>query len=114
MMRQSPKGEQAVIKVSVLYPNQDGVTFDHDYYRDKHMALVREKMGNGLKRIEIDRGMAGGGDAPAPFVAIGHLFFNNMEDLQLAMAQAGSAPMEDIPNFTNAQPQILIAETAEA
>ena len=34
-----------MIKVSVMYPNQPGGRFDHDYYRDKHMPLVAARMG---------------------------------------------------------------------
>ena len=32
-----------MIKVSVMYPNTPGGRFDHDYYRDKHMPLVKER-----------------------------------------------------------------------
>jgi hypothetical protein len=29
-----------VIRLSVLYPSSEGSTFDHDYYRDKHVPLA--------------------------------------------------------------------------
>ncbi len=104
-----------MIRVSVMYPNQDGATFDHDYYRDKHMAIVRRTMGDAVKRIEVDQGLAGGGDGqPAPYVAIGHIYFDSMESMQGAMAQGGGEAMADLPNFTNVQPQLLISETNEA
>src|ERR1700676_1766092 len=35
----------AMIKVSVFYPSSDGARFDMDYYRDRHMALVQERLG---------------------------------------------------------------------
>jgi hypothetical protein len=31
-----------MIKVSVTYPNKPGARFDHTYYRDKHMPLVKK------------------------------------------------------------------------
>src|SRR3984893_13995385 len=33
-----------MIKVSVMYPNTPGARFDHGYYRDKHMPLVKARM----------------------------------------------------------------------
>ena len=39
-----------MIKVSMMYPNNAGARFDHDYYRDKHMPMLKEKMGMCLSR----------------------------------------------------------------
>ena len=63
-----------MIRVSVLYAHEAGKKFDHDYYVNKHMKLVRERlMSFGLVRTEVDKGRAGGAPgAPAPYVAIGH------------------------------------------
>jgi uncharacterized protein (TIGR02118 family) len=114
-MRELPIEVMKMIRVSVMYPNQDGATFDHDYYKVKHMEIVRRSMGDAVRRIEVDRGLAGGGDgAPAPYVAIGHLYFESMDALQGAMAKGGGEAMADLPNFTNVQPQMLISETTEA
>ena len=44
-----------MIRVSVLYPGGDDVTFDHDYYRNSHVPLVTEAWG--IKRAEIDKGV---------------------------------------------------------
>src|ERR1044072_1245577 len=41
--------EKSMIKVSVMYPNTPGARFDHDYYRDKHMPLVKARMGAACK-----------------------------------------------------------------
>ena len=30
-----------MIKVSVFYPNPPGAQFDHEYYRDEHMPMVK-------------------------------------------------------------------------
>jgi uncharacterized protein (TIGR02118 family) len=30
-----------MFKVSVMYPNKEGARFDHTYYRDKHMPLLK-------------------------------------------------------------------------
>jgi len=49
-----------MIKVSVMYPNKPGARFNHDYYRDKHMPLVKAQMGDKCKYYTIDKGLAGG------------------------------------------------------
>jgi len=49
-----------MIKVSVMYPNTPGARFDHEYYRDRHMPLVKELMGDSCKHYTVDKGLAGG------------------------------------------------------
>ena len=31
-----------MIKVTVLYPNEEGKTFDHSYFASTHLALVQK------------------------------------------------------------------------
>ena len=64
-----------MIKVSVMYPNKEGARFDHQYYRDKHMPLVKARLGDACKYYTIDKGLAGGapGD-PATYVGMCHIF----------------------------------------
>ncbi len=100
-----------MIRVSVMYPNQEGKKFDHEYYATTHFNLVKKHFNpHGLVSCAIDTGLGGGApDAPAPFVSIGTLIFNNMEDLGAAMG-AGEPVMADVPNFTDIEPQIQISE----
>lgn len=99
-----------MIRMSVMYPTTSGKKFDYDYYANKHMALVKQRMGSSLLRCEVDKGVAGGAPgAPAPFTAIGHLYFNSMADLQGAMKH-GPELMADVPNFTDITPQMQISE----
>ena len=57
--------EEALIKVSVMYFNKPGVRFDHDYYRTKHLPLIKSRMGAALKYYTIDKGLADGkGSSP--------------------------------------------------
>jgi uncharacterized protein (TIGR02118 family) len=101
-----------MIRVSVLYPTSEGKKFDVDYYVNKHMKLVRERLtAFGLVRTEVDKGVAGGAPgAPAPYVAIGHVYFNGLDGFQKGMGQHGKEIMADIANYTNIQPQIQISE----
>ena len=52
-----------MIKVSVMYPYAAGARFDHAYYRDKHMPMVKQRLGAACLYYTVDKGIAGG--APA-------------------------------------------------
>ena len=43
-----------MIRLSVFYPSTEGATFDHDYYRDKHVPLAVKTWG--LDGAESDDG----------------------------------------------------------
>ena len=45
-----------MIKVSVMYPNSPAVRFDNNYYRDRHMPLIKSRKGAGLKYYPSKRG----------------------------------------------------------
>ena len=49
-----------MVKVSVMYPNTAGARFDHTYYRDKHMPLLKARMGDSCLYYTVDKGLAGG------------------------------------------------------
>jgi uncharacterized protein (TIGR02118 family) len=104
-----------MIRISVLYPAGPGKRFDLDYYAKKHMVLVRERLGGlGLVRIEVDKGVAGGTPgSPAPFVGVGHLYFNSLDEFQKAMQVHGKELIADVPNFTDIQPQFQIGEIVQ-
>jgi uncharacterized protein (TIGR02118 family) len=100
-----------MIKVSVLYPNTSGVRFDMTYYLDRHMPMVRDLMGGALKGMNVEQGLAGGQPGvPAPYIAMGHLFFDSIETFQAAFAQHSAPIIADIPNYTNSQPTIQVSQ----
>ena len=100
-----------MIKVSVLYPNTSGVRFDMTYYLDRHMPMVRDLMGGALKGMNVEQGVAGGQPGvPAPYIAMGHLFFDSIETFQAAFAQHSAPIIADIPNYTNTQPTIQVSQ----
>jgi len=103
------------IKVSVLYPNAEGKHFNVDYYRDKHMVLVKKLLQPfGLIETGIEKGLAGGEPSqPMPFLCIGSITFNTMEEFQKAFEAHGQELLNDVPNFTNVQPVIQISEIVQ-
>ena len=100
-----------MIKVSVMYPNAPGAKFDHDYYRDKHMPLLKNRMGDSCKSYTVDKGLAGGAPgAPATYVAMCHILFDSVEAFQTAFGPNAQSIMADIPNYTDLTPVIQISE----
>jgi uncharacterized protein (TIGR02118 family) len=100
-----------MIKVSVIYPNKPGARFDHDYYRTKHLPLIKSRMGAGLKYYAIDKGLAGreGKAAPA-YVAMCHLLSDSMEAYQSSFGPYAKEIGGDIANFTDVTPIIQISD----
>jgi uncharacterized protein (TIGR02118 family) len=100
-----------MIKVSVMYPNTAGARFDHDYYRDKHMPMLKEKMGDACKSYTIDKGLAGGAPgAPAPYIGMCHIYCDSVESFQAAFGPHAKAIMADIANYTDLKPVMQISE----
>ena len=100
-----------MIKVSVLYPHQEGIRFDMDYYLNSHIPMVRQKLGAACKGAAVEHGLGGAASGSLPtYVAMGHLYFDSVEAFQAAFAPYASAIMADIPNYTTIQPIIQISE----
>jgi len=100
-----------MIKVSVMYPNGPEARFDDTYYRERHMPMVKERMGSALHYYTIDRAVAGASaDANAPYIAMGHLFCDSVEAFQAGFGPHTKDIMGDIPNYTNQTPVIQISE----
>ncbi|GAB5520739.1 MAG: EthD family reductase [Rhodothermales bacterium] len=99
-----------MIKVTIMYPNSEDATFDMDYYADTHMPMVARLLGDALKTLEIDEGMAGRTpDQPVPYLAIGYLYFDTLPAYQEAFGPHAEAILSDIPNYTNTQPVLQIS-----
>ena len=100
-----------MIKVSVLYPNDEGKTFDMEYYCNKHMPMVQEKLGAACKGVAVEQGLGGAEPgSPATYIAMGHLYFDSVEAFQTAFGPNAEAIMGDIPNYTDTQPVIQVSE----
>ncbi|CUH99009.1 EthD family reductase [Leisingera aquaemixtae] len=97
------------VSLQVIYPVTEGTKFDHAYYADTHFQIVDEHMGAHIQTIVVTKGLAGGPDTPAPYYAIATMTFADQAAMDAAMKAAGPA-LEDIPNFTDVKPQMLIGE----
>ena len=100
-----------MIKVTVMYPNAPETHFDHAYYRDRHMPMVKRLMGEHCKYYTVDKGLAGGAPGvPAPFIAMCHIFCDSMEAFQAGFGPHMADILGDIPNYTNAKPVVQVSD----
>ncbi len=103
--------QKGTIKVSVLYPAGEGKTFDMEYYKNTHIPLAVELLGSALLGTNIDAGLGGGAPgSPAPFLAIGHLYFASMEQFGQAFGPIAPQLIADIPNYTNTEAIVQVNE----
>ena len=100
-----------MIAVTVLYPNRTGARFDLNYYCEKHIPMVQQRLGAICKRITVEHGVAGmtPGSAPA-FRVVAHIYCDSAEAFQAAFAPHASAIMGDIPNYTDIEPTIQLSD----
>ena len=92
-----------MIRLSVFYPTTEGATFDHDYYRTKHVPLAVKAWG--LESAEIDKGING------PYEAAVHFTFDSLDALGAAMGAPGTGEvMADVANYTTITPTMQTSE----
>jgi len=100
-----------MIKVSVMYPNTPGARFDHAYYRDTHMPLVKARMGDHCRYYTVDKGLGGGAPgSAATYVAMCHIYCDSVDAFQAGFGPHRPEIMADIPNYTDLTPLVQISE----
>ncbi len=100
-----------MIKVSVMYPNVAGARFDHEYYRDKHMPLLKARMGDACRHYTVDKGLSSGDlGAAAPYVGMCHIYCESVSAFERAFGPHAKEMTDDIANYTDLKPVIQISE----
>ena len=98
--------------LQVLYPVSDSTNFDYEYYFNTHLKIVADSIGKHIKSTLITKGIAGGPDTPAGYYAIATMVFENKAAMDAALSHSEAA-LNDIPNFTNSKPVMLIGEVVD-
>lgn len=101
-----------MISVMVLYPNVPGSRFDMDYYASRHLQLVRDRlepMGMRSMTFVTECSMEPAAAAQA-YRLVADLRFDDMDATRRALTAHGPETQEDISNFTDVTPVILIGE----
>jgi uncharacterized protein (TIGR02118 family) len=102
-----------VIKVSIMYPNSEGATFDAEYYCNSHIPLVEKNL-VGLRGVQVDVGIPGPGGAPSIYAGIAHLLFDSLDDFGASFAGPGGAEVGgDTVNYTDISPVVQFSEVRQ-
>jgi uncharacterized protein (TIGR02118 family) len=103
--------EKGLLKVSILYPFEEGKTFDMEYYENQHMPMVAGFLGSNLVKYTIEKGLSSGiPDTPLPYMAIGTFYVKDLSEYQAAIGPNRDAIRSDFPNYTNISPIIFVSE----
>ena len=103
--------KKGMTKVIVLYPSGKDKTFDMDYYVNKHIPMVAGLLGDAVKAASVEKGI--GSDqpgVPAPYAAVGNLYFDSVEAFQNSFGANAEAIIADVPNYTNIEPVVVVSE----
>lgn len=100
-----------MIRVNILYPNNEGTRFDLDYYCNVHMPMSIQKLGSALKGVTVEHGFSGTAPGSGPaYVAMCHLRFESVEAFLEAFSPYAEELQRDIAEFTNVEPVIQFSE----
>ena len=100
-----------MIKLTVMYPYRADAQFDHDYYRDTHMPMLKARMGDYCNYYSIEKGLGGVEPGSTPtYVALCHVYCDSVEALMAGVGPHAAEFAADIANFTNLTPVQQISE----
>jgi uncharacterized protein (TIGR02118 family) len=99
-----------MIKVSVLYPYQPNAHFDLEYYKSKHIPLIKELMGDACSSVSLDQGISGLPGQPPIYSVQLHIFSESMEVFLDAFGKHVAELDADVPNFTTLKSVVQISE----
>ena len=100
-----------MIKINVMYPYSEGARFDHAYYRDRHMPLVKARLGSACAYYTVEKGLAGRAPgAPPAFVAMCAFICDSAEAYEAAIKEHRAEILGDLANSTDIAPVIQVSE----
>lgn len=106
-----------MIKVTVMYPYAEGARVDHAYYRDRHMPMVKARLGSACAYYTVEKGLAGrvpgaplAPGVPPAFVAMCAFICDSAEGYEAAIQQHRAEIMGDIANYTDIRPVVQVSE----
>lgn len=100
-----------MIKVSVMYPYAAGARFDHTCYRERHMPMMKQRLGAACLYYTVDKGIAGGAPGTDPvYVAKCDFVCTSVEAFRAARGPHVQEIRDDIANYTDIQPVLQFSE----
>jgi uncharacterized protein (TIGR02118 family) len=100
-----------MIKVNVMYPYAQGARFDHDYYRDTHMPMVKAKLGSVCAYYTVEKGLTGGAaGSPPTYMAMCAFICISAEGFRAAVEEHAAEIRGDVKNYTDITPVLQFSE----
>jgi uncharacterized protein (TIGR02118 family) len=102
-----------MVKISILYPQTAGASFDMDYYLRTHMpmSLARLRSHQGFVALSVERGVAAPQSGiPPAYVAMCHYTFTTAEDFVAAFMPHAAELQGDMPNYTSIAPIVQFSD----
>lgn len=103
---------------TAIFPGGAGIHFDHAYYRDKHLPMMKRLYGTALMRVEMRKPLVAAGEPASPYAAIVNFWIPDAEVFAKTSATHGQSQVQDRANFTNGeqkvQSEVVFAEAGTA
>jgi uncharacterized protein (TIGR02118 family) len=100
-----------MIKLSILYPNEQSARFDVDYYLNKHMPFSISCFGEALKGISVDLGIAAFEPILEPeYIIMTHMVFESMDAFEEAFRPYSQILQDDMLAYTDIRPIYQFSE----
>ena len=100
-----------MVKINVMYPFTEGARFDHAYYRDRHMPLVKSRLGSACAYYTVEKGLGGrASGSPPAFVAMCAFICETAEGYEAAIQPHRAEILADIANYTDIAPVVQVSE----
>jgi uncharacterized protein (TIGR02118 family) len=100
-------------RISILYLQSPGSTFNFDYYINIHMPRSIELLSKhpGFKGVSVEKGIPEAVPGTTIFyTAMCHFLFDSVENFMEAFGPHASELQNDMANYTNIQPHIQFNE----
>ncbi|MEO8465715.1 MAG: EthD family reductase [Gammaproteobacteria bacterium] len=95
---------------TAIFPGGDGIEFDHEYYRDQHLAAMQRLYGAALARVEMRKPVVAAGDPTSRYAAIVNFWIPDPELFAKASAAHGQTLVQDKARFTNSEQKVQSEE----
>jgi uncharacterized protein (TIGR02118 family) len=96
--------------ITVLYPAKDNEQFDFEFYRQRHIPLIEDILGNSLHRLEVRRGQPAPDGSPPTHIAVISIWIADWPAYERAMAVRSQELIDEVPLFTKVMPTIQVDE----
>ncbi len=91
--------------LTILYPNQEGVRWDVEYYKAHHMPLIMKLYGRkAIKRFELRKGDAAQSGGAPPYIGSINIYIESQKAFDAAGQKHTKALVDDVPNFSSVMP----------